>query len=141
MVCHNHADSDAQLLCFANSDDQCNGTEIEDISTVSDCCSMNDGWWYIEDTVSNTSLESNDTLECRACISKFRCTCICCFSLLITVFFVIELAVGFEETYLEIEEAFTKVELCVNITKLVNPDGTQFEFLLEVSTEKLTACE
>ena len=61
--------------------------------------------------------------------------------LLLFIFFVIELAVGFEETYLEIEEAFTKVELCVNITELVNPDGTQFEFQLEVSTEKLTACE
>ena len=48
---------------------------------------------------------------------------------------------GFEQTYLEVEESTTSVELCVNITELSNPDEADFDFQLEVNTERLTACE
>ena len=64
-----HAAVNAQLLCYSSSDYQCNGPLIEDIDSVSDCCSMSDAQWYIQDT--NSSLDSNDTLKCLACVRKF----------------------------------------------------------------------
>ena len=48
---------------------------------------------------------------------------------------------GFEQTYLEVEESATSVELCVKITELRNPDKADFDFHLEVHTERLTAGE
>ena len=48
---------------------------------------------------------------------------------------------GFEQTYLEVEESATSVELCVKITELRNPDEADFDFHLEVRTERLTAGE
>ena len=56
-------------------------------------------------------------------------------------FFTSGITVGFEQTYLEVEESATSVELCVNITELSNPDEADFNFKLEVSTERRTACE
>lgn len=51
------------------------------------------------------------------------------------------MTVGFEETYVEIEEDTSKLELCVSISELSNANEAQFEFQLEVSTEDVTACE
>ena len=52
-----------------------------------------------------------------------------------------EMVVGFEETYIEVEEGFSKLQLCVNMSYLNNADGAHFDFQLEVSTKKGTACE
>ena len=57
----------AQLLCFSGADYGCNGTLIEDIDSVSDCCSLSDGHWYIED--------ANSSLNCISCISKWLKDC------------------------------------------------------------------
>ena len=52
----------------------------------------------------------------------------------------VEVRVGFEEAYVEIEEDASKVELCVSISGLNNVIQ-KFEFQLEVSTEEVTASE
>lgn len=55
--------ANAQLLCFNGADYRCNGTLIEGINSVSDCCSLSDGHWYIKD--------ANSSLDCITCLSKW----------------------------------------------------------------------
>ena len=61
---HVYAGISAQLQCFDDSESQCNGTQIDNIDSVSGCCSLSDGYWYI--------LDANASLDCTPCISELK---------------------------------------------------------------------